>query len=387
MNRREILKIFLGALALLTKDGLGKSPTRNTHLIGLLDEFNELVSSQQDELSNKIYLPLIMSDWAPSIYASPTGAADAAGTQSDPVDLNTGLRISTNRLYLLDGIYTVSETLVIPPITVIGIGRPIITHSDGYPPAVSIKNKANISGIWFGGNKFPDENGRVIFIGQDVIVQNCTFWGYSQCLTPGSSGARDIYLKNRFVNCGYLDHYHDLYISNGSDTYDQIRENIHVGGGGFKIHLYHNPEQVIIRGNFMGGCTHSDLAVQQGYHTISNNILWNAVVSYWNAENCVFDKNIIGPDRTAFFNVTRQAGNTANGNVFCNGQLPFGSNPQIWDEAAIVMNLGYTSTDIDTAVGSLISKFGKTMRQIHDDVTIEDDFSVLRGVIDTWKDK
>ena len=262
--------------------------------------------------------------------------------------------------------------------------RAIITGSDGYPPQINLNEKSVLSGIWFGGTKYPSEVGNFLnILDLNATITECTFWGYSDCIA-GNVGKNSVISKNRFVNCGYGGLYHDIYCSGG--TAGTISEGIHVGGSGYKIQLFHSPVGITIHANFMAGSLNGDMAIQEGYDVITNNILWGPSVQYWNAGNCQFDKNIFGVDRQAFYDVTLE-GNIADGNVFCNGQTTFGTNPQTWNTAAITANLGHTKAEIDTAISNLISKFGQTTQQIHDDATIETDFTVLRDVINAWKDQ
>lgn len=296
----------------------------------------------------------------------------------------------------MDGIYTADSVTFGIDDTIRGTtfrantgARPIITKADGYPPAISIKNKTTVSGIWFGGTKYSSEVGSIITVKENSTIENCTFWGYSQCI-GGGSGYGSLYTKNRFVNCGFGTLYHDIYISNSTTIplNDVISENIHIGGDGYKIHLYHDPHGCTVHANFTASLTpfsNGDIAIQHDNHTVTNNILWGGVkVSYFNGGSNTFDKNIIGPNRAEFPDYVTQW-NTASGNVFCNGQTTWGASPQVWDAAAIATNLGKTKAQIDTAVSNLITKFGQTTAQIYADATIEDDFAVIRSVIDKWK--
>lgn len=289
---------------------------------------------------------------------------------------------------MMDGIYT-QDTLTIPTgvsVRAVGGAHPVVVHSDGSPPRLQFSAGCSVTGVWFGGTKFADENGRIISFleGGGVTVEGCTFWGYSQAM-GGWVGSSNLIKQNRFVNCGYGGLHHDIYCSNSGDT--EISEGIHVGGAGYKIHLYHNPEGLTIHANFMANSSISDMAIQQGNDTITNNILWGTVTaSYWNADNCIFTKNIFGIDRAPFTDITAgDPTNTVDGNVFCNGQTPFGANPEIWDTAAIATNLGKTKVQIDTAITSLISAFEQTVQQIHDSTTIETHFATLKSVVDAWK--
>lgn len=293
-----------------------------------------------------------------------------------------------DRVYLLSGIYE-KDSIVLPNYSSIKTiishsGKPIIVGTDGFPPDITISNNCNINGVWFSGIKFADEGTRHInFTGSNSTIQNCIISGYGQCI--GGVAVNNTIKNNIFVNCGYGTLYHDIYISDSSVSplNTIIQENIHIGGAGYKIHLYHNPEGAIIHANFMGGSSVSDLAVQQGADIITNNILWDTQIQYWNAGGCAFNKNIMGVDRVAFTDITET--NMANGNVFANGQTAFGTNSQAWVEADITTHLGYSKTVIDTAIQSLITKFQQTTQQIYEDTTIEADFTIFKNIIDTWK--
>jgi hypothetical protein len=71
--------------------------------------------------------------------------------------------------------------------------------------------------------------------------------------------------------------------------------------------------------------------------------------------------------------------------VFCNGQATFETNPVVWDDAAILENLGYIKAQIDATIASLITKFSQTTAQILADETIESEFAVIKAVIDARK--
>jgi hypothetical protein len=328
------------------------------------------------------------------LYASPTGTSGGDGTSGNPYDLVTALnQISVGGIVnLLAGVYTYDAINFDIPgtCTVTGpsSGKAIITASDGYPPSINIGSGVIVNNIWFGGTKFADSGSRFVSLYDYASMTNCTLWGYGQCTGGGGTKYRT-YSKNRFVNCGYGTLYHDIYISAANvNTHDNISEGIHVGGAGYKIQCYHSPYGVTVHANFMGGSTH-DLAIQgSGGDTITNNILWESTSTYWNASNCTFNKNIMGLNRFAFSDVTTAGiGNTATGNVFCNGQTTFGSSPQVWNGAAVLANLGESQASVDTAVSNLETKFANNAATVYADATIETDFAVLRTVVDSWKNQ
>jgi hypothetical protein len=324
-----------------------------------------------------------------TLYVSPTGLSINSGAYNSPVDLETALSGNNRIIYLKAGIYSMDTAVVINPSNVVSnvLGeRAIVTRSDGLPPTLQIYSGANLSNIWFGGTRDTEDSGRFIdFMDGNATVTGCTFFGYANGMV-GHIEENDLVKQNRFVNCGLGGLIHDIYVSgppSDSSHGSTIQENIHVGGQGYKIQLYHEPKWIKVLGNFMSNSSCGDLAIQQGDDVISNNILWgNVVYSYWNAINCTFHRNIMGPHRIPFTDVS--SNNTADSNVFCNGQTVFGTNPHTWTDADILTNLGASKTAIDTAISNLISKFGQTTAQILADSTIESDFAVLKGVVDAW---
>ena len=269
-------------------------------------------------------------------------------------------------------------------------GFVLVTNADGYPPDIELATGAVMSGLWCGGVKVPAEDfGRFVDMPTGSTVKNCTFWGYADCIHPKP----DVTItRNRFVNCGWGVYSHDIYVSSGIMETTKIIENIHLGGEGYKIHLYHEPEGITVHANFMAASAVSDLAVQEGHDTVTNNILWGPVAaSYWNAHECQFNRNIFGVDRAAFADVTSEEGqsNPADGNVFCNGQTPFGTNAQVWDADDIAANLGHTKGEIDAAIASLVTAFTTLapadLYTFH--AGVDADFAVIETVIDAWKDQ
>ena len=318
---------------------------------------------------------------------SPDGVNTNLGKVDSPIDLTTALTKDEITIVMMDGIYEHDGFALADNLSLVADinSKPIIVGTDGFPPDITVGSNCIIDGIFIGGSK-EEIHGFVNFTGQNSTIQNCTFWGFGQLM--GGVAVNNTIKNNRFVNNGVGALDHDIYINDStvSPLNTLIQENIHIGGEGYKIHLYHNPEGVTIHANFMGGSIISDLAVQQNTHTITNNILWDADYQYWNAGTCVFNKNIIGVDRVAFTDIIAWAEtNTADGNVFANGQTEFGTNPVAWVEADIETNLGYSKAVIDAAIQSLITKFQQTTQQIYDDATIEADFTIFKNIIDTWK--
>ena len=326
-------------------------------------------------------------------YASPSGVSTNAGTYASPMDLATALSGTGRIVYLRDGVYTM-DVVTINSNNIVSNApseRPVITNSSGLPPRVVINAGANISGVWFGGTKDTEDSTRSIdFIDGSSVVAGCTFFGYSNGMV-GHVEQENLIKQNRFVNCGLGDLIHDIYVSgppSNSQCGSTIKENIHLGGAGYKLQLYHEPTWITIHANFYSNSNTGDMAIQQGDDTITNNILWdcNSAYQYWNAGSCVFNKNIIGPSRVAFTDVTTES-NSADGNVFCNGQTAFGTNSHTWTDTDIASNLGYNTATINSAVSDLITRFGNSVATIQADATIETDFAVLKSVVDAWKNQ
>lgn len=318
-------------------------------------------------------------------------AAMAAANPGDTIELQDGI-------YHLDGITTLgpASTPDNPTtITAASGARPIITTTDGYPPAISILSGVTVSGIWFGGTRPTEVSGsKTITPGSGCIVEDCTLFGYINGIQNGSDAHANIYRRNRFVNCGYQRLSHPIYIANlnsaGPEDGCLVEECICVGCQGYSIHLYHEPSYGLAQYNFIGAALYG-LALQgdqQGPVSGNRNIIWSATNAplYYNTTTSNLDHNVWGADIVESINPgTLSEVRTMEANYFVSPTPTKGTNPVVWQETDVVANLGTSSAVIDAAIAALITKFGQTTQQIHDDATIEAEFTTLKSVIDTWK--
>lgn len=293
---------------------------------------------------------------------------------------------------MLDGVYIldVLNAQANVDISAVAGARPIVVHSDGGPPAVSIGSNCEVSGIWFGGLRpASDVGARTIVMGQNSVVRDCTLFNYINGIQNGDNAHGNIYRRNRFVVCGYGAFYHPLYVANmnSSQQSDGVlsEENIMVGCEGFSVHYYHEPAYGVAQYNFIGDAQ-DGLAVQgddSGPVSGNRNIIWTAsgsplydIVSSGNCNNNVW-RGCSQP--------SAGGAGTFDNNYFVSPVPTAGTNPVVWQEADVVTNLGNSSANIDAAISALETAFAQTVQQIHDDATIETNFATLKAVIDTWK--
>jgi len=327
-----------------------------------------------------------------NLYVSPSGTPAGRGTPSSPMDLSTALihHPDDGTVAFMDGIYEVSgefSDLEVSGTFLAHTGsRPIVTRSDGSPPSISIQSGAVVRGMWFGGIRPESDDGaRTITVGSGCTVEDCTLFGYINGIQNGADAHGNVYSRNRFVNCGYQLHWHPIYIANlnsaGPEDGCLVEESICVGCEGYSVHFYHEPSYGLAQYNFIGRALYG-LALQgdqQGPVSGNYNIIWGVT----NAP--LYNSTTLG---TCDHNVWQGCGqpNTPDDqNYFVSPVPTSGTNPVVWQEADIVSNLGTSSAAIDVAIGALVTKFGQTTQQIHDDTTIEAEFTTLKSVIDTWK--
>lgn len=262
----------------------------------------------------------------------------------------------------------------------------MIVGADGYPPDVLVASNAVVSHLWIGGTKPASEVGaRTVQMGQNALVEDCTFFGYINCISNGSDAHGNIFRRNRLVNCGYLDHWHPLYIANGNSSLPEhgvlSEENIMVGCDGYSVHYYHEPSYGVAQYNLMGNCRNG-LALQgdmRGPVSGNRNIIWG--VSQWP----LYNSTSLGTCNNNVWQGCSQPSVPDDSNYFVSPVPTAGTNPVVWQEADVVSNLGNSSANIDAAIAALEAAFTGTVQQIHDDVVIETHFATLKAVIDTWK--
>lgn len=303
---------------------------------------------------------------------------------------------------MMDGVYTLDTVTVSAGVTMQADtgARPVIVHSDGKAPQVHLNANATIDGVWFGGTK-QTEN-RPLTLNNGATVKNCTFFGYYGCVSEGGN-TNHLFEDNNFVNCGDGSLFHDLYISNNHAAGGCIiRGNVHIGGEGYKLHLYNGvnaayPSNVQATGNFYAAGQWGQAVYGSG-HTVTKNVIWS--VSQAGSQitatldiSSTFDwsENVIGLETAARFFGTPSEGRTIDNNCIVDGAPAdvagddIGTNPHVWQEADIAANLGKSSAQINAAISALETSFAGTVQQIHDDATIEGNFAILRAVVDAWK--
>lgn len=314
------------------------------------------------------------------------------------MSLSTALADGRN-IYLMDGIYSQDTVTLRSGVTMLPAtgARPVIVHSDGEAPAVILGNGCTLSGIWFGGVNGSTD--RAFQLGDNCRVISNTFFNWYEVVAEGGH-TRNIYQNNRFVNCGTGSLYHDMYISEGHAV-DAclIQGNIHIGGQGYKSHLFNSvngayPSNVKLLNNFYGDVQWGQAIYGTG-HSVTKNIIWSVtgIIATLAGSDFTWSQNVIGLDTTTRLFMHPENNQTEDGNCFVSGSVALsypdyrGTNPVVWQESDVVANLGNSSTNIDAAIAALESAFTQTVQQIHDDSTIETHFATIKAVIDTWKTK
>jgi hypothetical protein len=308
-------------------------------------------------------------------------------------------------LVLKDSVYTVSSPYSLgddfTELTHIQAdtgARPILTTSGSKCPAVTIGNYLDVTGLWFGGTR--DENQLTeLQAGDDVVLEDCTLFNYVEGFGEGAS-TRNIYRRNRFVNCGKGTLSHSIYINNAVDHTAQVLENIFVGGAAYHIHLFHDPTDTEIRNNFSGDADYC-LVPQGTDHIIDGNVFWKPSspgypVNMLTGTNRTYTNNYHGPIASGsernghldWFGDAIPGDVTASGNHYYANTLEPGydpNSPTTTNDGDEVALLGKSAAQIDAAISALETAFAGTVQQIHDSATIETHFATIKSVIDTWK--
>lgn len=293
-----------------------------------------------------------------------------------------------------DGLYSVvadhNAPMIFPPGVTIKASpgtRPLLIGSSTNPPAIAIGDGTTVSGLWFGGVRaVTNVNAPTITMGKGCLVEDCTLFGYANGIQNGSDAHGNVYRRNRFVRCGFGDLSHPLYVANlnSSKLADGCLAelNIMVGCQGYSVHFYHQPSYGVAQNNFMCDCRNG-LAIQGdigGPVSGNHNIIWS--VSQWPLYYSVTTGTC---DGNAWRNCPQPSGSgpSMDSEKFINTPH-FGTNPVDWQENDVVSNFGVGSSDIDAAIAALEASFAGTVQQIHDDATIEPNFALLAGAVQTW---
>lgn len=291
-----------------------------------------------------------------------------------------------------DGVYTLPGTSLImgadsATIQAAAGAKPVITSSDGKPPYISLVSGTTLDGLWFGGTHDATAD-RPINLAPDVIIQNCTFFNYNQCLNVADTPRLQV-LNNRFVNCGNDRFQHSIYITTPAGSAADgvlVQGNILIGGEGYHITLWHEPAYASIINNFFGAARWA-LSVKGDHHTVQRNILWSATgyapellgqyIAY-GPTNLTYDHNIIN---VITFNNEPDYPPGMDSNIFVDGHNEFGSNITEWALTDVLPNLGISNADLDTAVSTLQTSFMADITTIRADATIETNFALLVGAL------
>jgi hypothetical protein len=362
------------------------------------------------------------------IYVAPNGSSDNNGSLDYPMDLTNGLSALAEggTMVFKDGIYRVSGTLnlgkdgaSIQTIYRAAEGtRPVITSTDDTPPALNIYGKSKVSGLWIGGTRDTSSQ-TTIMVGDNVEIVNNTFFGYYGGIAEGGHTG-NLYQSNRFVKCGGGGLYHDIYISN-ANSQARIYDNTHIGGEGYKIHLWHEADNVDVQRNFCAE-GYYQFVMQKLDQSAIDNVFWNHTppAGSWFTVNIgvgTFTHNLFGHRTFGTSKWDHQmnggendAGLTVDGlgligdrytdTTTWEGQsvgvgpyngpgpnvLPApGTNYTHYAIEDLPALLGYSEAQIDAAVAALIASFSADLATIRADATIEGNFAVLRAVVDAWK--
>jgi hypothetical protein len=308
-------------------------------------------------------------------------------------------------LILMDGIYIVgspfalggeydSTTYIVADTN----ARPILTTSGNKCPAVTIGSNLNVSGLWFGGVR-DEAQLTELHVGTDIILEGCILFNYVEGVGEGT-GTRNIYRRNKFINCGQGTLSHSIYINNAVNHTAQVLENILIGGAAYHIHLFHDPTNTEIRNNFSGDADYC-LVPNGVNHIIDGNVFWKPSspgypVNLSTGSDRTYTKNYhgsiaSGSERNGhldWFGGAIPGDMTASGNYYYTNTLEPGydpNSPTITNDGDEITLLGKSAAQIDAAISALETAFQQTVQQIHDDPAIETNFTILKNVIDTWK--
>lgn len=329
------------------------------------------------------------------IYVSPNAIGN--GSFTNPTNLDRALE-SGRSMVLTGGVYRCDAISLASGKTMQGENnsRPVITRTDGKPPEIVLGSNSVLDGIWFGGSK-ETVTERAIQMGDGARIENCVFFGYYGGIAEGDS-TNHIIQENLFVNCGTSPYYHDIYISkNHSVGGCIVRKNIHLGGGGYKHHLYNSengeyPSNVIMEGNFYAGVEYAQAVYGRG-HVIEKNILWSTVNITSNMQigaTYEWRRNVLGLNTARMAYYDESPDRVIDENFIVDGSPseeagdPIGNNLSVWSEGTLTENLGKTSAEINDAVSALMVSLGENVEVIYADETIDGNANTLRGVLNVW---
>ena len=288
-------------------------------------------------------------------------------------------------MQLQSGIYAMDSITINAGDTLEGIGRVIITRSDGKPPRVVVGAGATVQNVWIGGTKDTGDNA-IVAMETGVSLDNVALFGYYGGIGIGSAkGAR---VSNCVLaNCGTDDLWHPIYISNSAAQAGEgttFERNIILGGEGYAIHLWHHPAYNTLHNNFVAA--NRGMAQQGNDNTWTRNVFWSNgkyPCVYIQAEGArlKFTWNLIGAVTTNhILEIPTDA--TVRNNGFIAPAVPFGKSPQTYDNVRGL--LGYSQASITNSVTALTASFGQTPQALLIDATIDAHIDKLRDVLAHW---
>ena len=299
-------------------------------------------------------------------------------------------------LRLMDGIYALSDLSTTFGVTsaadsrttieAVDGSRPIITHADGFPPGIAIPTNMNIYGIWFGGERPVAMSGsRTIVMQKTALLEDCTIFGYINGIQNGGDAHGNTYRRNRFARCGYQLYWHPIYVANGNASSESdgvlTEDCIFIGCEGYSVHYYHEPSWGVAQYNFIGNALYG-LAVQgdmSGPVSGNRNIIWNVT------GNALYNATPLGACDHNVWKGVANANQAEDSNYFVSPVPIAGTNPVVWQESDVAVNLGNSSANIDAACDALEVAFEQSVEAIHADPTIEGNFTILAAVVTAWK--
>jgi hypothetical protein len=280
--------------------------------------------------------------------------------------------------------------------------RPIFTSPSNYPPVIGMLDYVRLDGLWFGGlrNVTVDQGirpgGSPMGYGKEII--NCTIFNFIEGISVGSA---QYYLiqGNRFVNTGYTQFHHGVYLSgNGKNprgaasTHVIVDNNILIGGEGFGIQDWHLGRDMILTRNFITQHTWGTVT-DSSDHLIANNFTWKLKGGFgeqpygvWvDSTHTIVFNNVAEVDGWLNDGFPGEPSNLFSNNAFSPGPYPNGVNftPR---GANIVMTTpgqeqaeyGISANDIDRAIAALQTSFAQSPNAILNDQTIEPNFAKLK---------
>jgi hypothetical protein len=327
-----------------------------------------------------------------TIFVSPDG--NGGGSASNPMNLEEAVVEVADTLKLFGGIYTIDSTLILSfrdnVVAKAHNGYPIIKTNGVHPPRIYVGVNTRIKDLWFGCDKKQETNKEWLHVGGGSTVESCTFFNYTEIV--GEGVPRNFYRGNRFVNYGKSilgASLHGIYITT-QPSGSIVERNIFINGDGYGVHLWHAPTNVITRNNLFADVSRAHVMQGSG-HLTEKNVYWSTPTP--NGRIIYYPRNSTFICRDDFFNAGLDAdiapdlepGAIIDGNYYVESATAHGTNPHTVLVEEIPAMLGKTSDEIDSAVQRIETAFSGTVEDVYSQAaSIDRDFAVLSGVLETW---